>query len=210
MSADQVITLLKTLKHEHGINDITFYDDEFVIDKRRMMTVCDGIRELDITWTCEARVDQVNAEVLRSMKAAGCRLINYGIESGNQRILDTLRKHTTIGRIREAVESTLEAGIGAAGYFMLGCPGETKESMSETLNFSRDLNLTHAQFSICTPLPGSEMYSQYIENGGEVIDRYLGGDDCKVAFVSEELSAEDIIQAVNQGNGLFAQQEVKV
>lgn len=201
MPADRLCGLLRTLVEVHGIRDITFYDDEFTLDNRRLSMLCLGLEidQYDLTWTCEARVDMVNYQQFEMMKAAGCRLIYFGLESGNQDILNTLRKNTTLEQARSAVALCHEAGIQAAAYFMLGAPGETMQSIQDTLDFAEELALDHAQFSICTPLPGSQLYAEY---GNKSSGRYLGCG-AKPVMVSGAV-AERVVEAVEEGNQRWA------
>jgi len=196
MPGDELYSLVDSL-YWMGINDITFYDDEFPLNKKRLGDFCQLMiyNPLDITWTCESRVTSVTPWKLRKMKAAGCRLIYYGIESGNQEILNTLRKYISLEQIRRAVSMCHDAGIDVAGYFMLGSPGETRRSVQDTLAFADELALTHAQFSICTPLPGSRMYEQMGGNGSM---RYLG-NGVKPVFVHGAL-ADYVVQSVEEAN----------
>jgi radical SAM superfamily enzyme YgiQ (UPF0313 family) len=190
----------------YGIKDITFYDDDWSLDSKRAMELCNLMEDLKLTWTCEARVTSVNVPVLVSMKDAGCRLICYGIESGDQSILNLLQKDITLKQIQDAIFITHMAGIETAGYFMLGCPGETKESVRRTLQFAQDLKLCHAQFSVCNPLPGSALYLEYLQahTVPSYSDaRYLGGCDLPVPFASDELPADYILKAVEEGNAIF-------
>ncbi|MDP2767175.1 MAG: radical SAM protein, partial [Candidatus Methanoperedens sp.] len=113
-----------------------------------MLRLCEEIHErnIDVLWSCETRVDLINEELLKAMKKAGCYMIAYGIESGNQMILNNLRKKITIEQIRSAIELTHKAGIQSVGYFMLGSPWETPETIRETIDFTKSLKLDFAQF----------------------------------------------------------------
>ncbi len=126
------------------------------LKQKRVMQLVNKLREqnLDIQWTCEARVNIVTEELLRAMKKAGCYMIAYGIESGNQMILNNLRKNITIEQIKSAIVATHKAGIQSVGYFMFGSPGETPETIRQTIDF--------AQFSVTTPFPGTDLYDLYL------------------------------------------------
>lgn len=200
MRPDDVARLLESLCTEYQIKDITFYDDEFTIDRTRVIEICRLIKDFGLTWTCEARVDLVDGELLESMAGAGCRLIFYGIESGNQHLLDTLKKDITVEQVRITIRLTKMAGIQTAGYFMLGIPGETVDTINRTLQFCKELELDHAQFSICTPLPGSEMYQKC---GMPDTDGIYLGNGARSLFAQCSLATEDIEQAVEYGNSLF-------
>ena len=203
MPPAQVIQMIEGLVNDYGIKDITFYDDEFTLNHNRIMELCSIIsdRQFDLTWTCEARVDLVDVELLASMRRAGCRLIYFGIESGNQHILDKLNKCQALEDISRAVRLTHNTGMQAAGYFMLGCPDETRDSMKQTVDFSLELELEHAQFSVCCPLPGSELYKQYGDGKEWASYQYLA-DVPKVAY-GTELDINEIEVAVREANCLF-------
>lgn len=209
MPARKVGALLSSLVGQYGMKDLTFYDDEFTLDKTRVHTICEYIieRKFDLTWTCEARVDLIDQNLLEHMAAAGCRLICYGIESGNQAILDSLRKGITLDQIKTAVHITNQAGIQAAGYFMLGCPGETCGTMHETVDFARSLKLGHAQFSACSPLPGSVLYEQSGNNHDWSQYQYLSRLP-KILFTSSALSESDIENAVEAANAEYNQKSI--
>lgn len=165
-SAKRIVDEIEFLITQYDIQEIVFYDDSFTLNKKRILQLCSEIHERGITidWSCETRVDLIDDELLSAMKTAGCFLIAYGIESGNQVILDNLRKKITLRQIEDAVRKTQSAGIMIVGYFMLGSPGETPATIEETIRFSHILNLDFAQFSLLTPFPGTEIYSKYHTN----------------------------------------------
>lgn len=204
MLPGQVYGLLDTLCTQYGVRDLTFYDDEFTLDRRRVVEMCNLLvqRPLDLEWTCEARVDLVDMELLTVMRKAGCRLIYYGIESGDQHILDRLNKTITLARVDSAVRFTREAGIKAAAYFMLGCPGETRETMKRTVDYARELRLDHAQFSVCSPLPGSALYEQYGRGKDWGRFQYLGGGE--KACCSTEVGLDEVEAAVESANAEYS------
>lgn len=209
MPPGNVIQLLTDLYNDYGIRDITFYDDEFTISADRTNGLCSELFDsgLDITFTCESRIDSIlkPALSLSLLKDAGCRLIYFGIESGNQSILNTLNKRTTLPQIREAIAMTQDAGIQAAGYFMFGAPGETKETIKETIDFSRSLNLDHAQFSTCSPLPGSKLYDEYVKTHDihNWQDFQYLSKSSKVMFTTDELTADYLEKVTEEANAYY-------
>ncbi|MCD6371797.1 MAG: cobalamin-dependent protein [Candidatus Aenigmarchaeota archaeon] len=146
---------------ERKIKEIVFYDDIFTFNKKRVIEFCKLLISsgLNIKWKCESRVDLVDKEMLIWMKKAGCYMIAYGIESGNQKILDYLKKGFSIKQIKDAVKITKKVGIKILGYFILGAPGEGIDEIKNTIKFAKLLNIDYAQFSILTPYPGSEIFS---------------------------------------------------
>ncbi len=149
------------------INDFFIWAETFVVDKEYVASLCRAIIEkgLSISWTSNSRVDTVDPDLLWLMARAGCWMISFGIESGNQRILDGVGKGTNLKQAREAVRSAREAGIKTVGHFILGLPGETKESMEETIKYACSLGLDLAQFYCAVPFPGSRLYDHALEEG---------------------------------------------
>jgi len=149
-----------------GIKEIFIFDDTFSVRKKRVLDICDEIkkRKIDISFAIRTRIDLVDKEMITELKKAGCERIQYGIESGVQRILDKINKGIDIQQIKKVVKLTKESEITTYADFMIGLPGETKTDILKTLNFANELNLDFAQFSITTPLPGTELYGLGIKN----------------------------------------------
>jgi len=159
-SPENIIEEIEYLKEKYKVKEIIFYDDSFTINKEQTIKLCQLIidKKIDISFKCETRVNLVDKDLLLLMKKAGCYLLGFGIESGSQRVLDILKKGITIEQVKEAVKITKEAGIDVLGYFMIGVPGETEQEIKKTIDFSKELNLDYAQFSIATAYPGTELY----------------------------------------------------
>ncbi len=165
--AERVFTCIKHLHERFGINDIIIHDDAFVLNRQRVEQVCDLLlsSNLGVTWGCNSRVNLVDRELLRFMKRAGCWQIGYGIESGSQRVLDTINKGVTIAQIKEAVFATHETGIRTRGFFMIGHPGETVESIRDTIKLATSIPVDDFQITFFTPLPGAEIHRRAHEYG---------------------------------------------
>jgi len=163
-SPENLVSELKLLIETYGIRNFYFIDDLFTLDVKRLNALMDLFiqDELDILWQCLARVDRVTPEILNKMAAAGCREIHYGIESGNQEIIDRVGKHITLEQVRNAISWTAAAGIRGKGYFMLGLPGDTEETMEQTIQFATLLDLDDAMFSLTTPFPGTRMWDDLV------------------------------------------------
>lgn len=159
-SPENIVDEIEFLIGKYKIKEIQFYDDVFTIDKKRVQMICSEIKErkLDFSWTCETRVNLVSKDILRKMKQAGCYMIAYGVESGSQRILNTLKKDITIKQIYNAFKITKEEKLRILAYFMLGTPGENEADIRKTINFAKDLNPDYVQFSLTTPYPGTELF----------------------------------------------------
>ena len=166
-SGRRVAEEAKLLQDDYGIREICFYDDTFTVVKREVRAFCDALDELgvDLTWSCFSRVDAVYEEMLRRMSSAGCHQVMYGIESASAEVLENINKRTDLARAEEAVRLSKKAGLDVRAAFMLGSPGETEESMEESLAFAKRLNPELAIFNITTPYPGTEMHRWAAENG---------------------------------------------
>ena len=150
-----------------GIRHFFIWADTFTVDRAYVMEFCEELRHqgLAIRWTCNSRVDTVDQEMLYAMAQAGCWMISYGIESGNQGVLDAIQKKITLQQSHEAVKMAKQAGLQVAGHFVLGFPGETEKTMHETITFAAALDVDIAQFYCATPFPGSELYTRAVQQG---------------------------------------------
>lgn len=159
-SAEYICRMIEHLVERYGVKHLLFYDDLFAASLTRLNTICNTIieRKFNISWSCDAKVDAVTPESLALMKRAGCWEIAFGIESGSQRILDLVCKGITIAEIERGVKMTHEAGIKVKGLFMMGHPGETRETIKETIDMACRLPFDHINISKLTPYPGSEIY----------------------------------------------------
>ncbi|MGD8561707.1 MAG: radical SAM protein [Desulfarculaceae bacterium] len=159
-SADYVLNMIEHLIGQYGINDFLIYDDTFMALKKRTRRICEEIisRGWKIHWSCCARVDIVDPEILALMKKAGCWQIEYGIESGNQDMLDFMKKRIKLEQIERALKWTKSAGIETRGNFIFGFLGETKKTLQDTIDFALKVDLDYFQQTFLTPYPGSEIY----------------------------------------------------
>ena len=167
MSPKRVLKELCYLKYKLGITHLTFDDANFTAHKDRLIEICENIIKegLGIKWACSSTIvnlDDIN--VLTLMKKAGCDVIFYGVESGNEEILNKV-KRVTKSKVKNVVNMTRKAGIKPHCSFMLGLPGDTKETMDETVNFAIELDPASASFSIAVPYPGTPMYDEYSSKG---------------------------------------------
>jgi len=190
-SAEYVVDQMGLLVRRFGIRDLTIYDDIFPLAKPRLLRVCELIREkgLDLTWSCNSRVNYADPESLRAMKAAGCWQIGYGIESGDQEILDRIAKRTKLSDIERAARLTDEAGIRVKGFFMMGLPGETEETVRRTIDFACRLPLSDYQTCFFTPLPGTAVTAD-LPRWGTLDDDWRKMNLLNPVFVPHGFTAE--------------------
>lgn len=150
-----------------GVRHIIFVDDLFTVRRQRVVELCEAILAggLRFTWSCNSHPNLLDAPTLALMRRAGCWQIAYGIESGSQRVLDTVKREVRIPRMRETLRLTRAAGIRTKGYLMLGHPTETRESLAETEAFLRTVELDMAQITKFTPYPGTPAYTTIHRHG---------------------------------------------
>lgn len=198
-SPETVMNEVRECYARYNIREIDFFDYDFCVDRRRVEAICDGLirSNLDVTWACRTRVDYVDEALLRKMKAAGCSRIYFGIESGVQEILDRLNKGIRLQQIRDAIETTRSLGIMALGFFLVGSPGETRETFRQTVRFAKSLKLDYVQFSKLTAKPLTPYWRQMVSNTGMDYWReyILGGTEDKplprpwTSLTNEEIDA---------------------
>jgi len=145
-----------------GYDRISFADDVFTMKRERVLRVCQEIRHrgLDFKWECLGRVDALDGPTALEMKAAGCTRIFFGIESGNEAMLELMNKKITTGEARRAVEAAHRAGLEVGAFFILCYPGDTDDTVLETLRFATSLPLDYLGLSMPYPLPGTELYKR--------------------------------------------------
>jgi len=146
------------------VKEIFFDDDTFTIGKERVLALCEKFKPLNFTWSCTSRV-HVDLETLQAMRAAGCRLFIVGFESGNPQILKNIKKGASVEQAREFMKNCKKAGIVVHGDFIIGLPGETRETIEESLQFAKELDCETIQVSIAHAYPGTEFYDFAQANG---------------------------------------------
>lgn len=194
-SSEYVLDIIGYLIKNFGIKEIIFEDDQFLIKKKRVAKICEGILKAkwNISWCCSGRVNSVNnSELLNLMKRSGCWQISYGIESGNQKILDFAKKAITINQIEKAVHLTNEAGILSKGYFIFGLPYETEDTMKKTIHFAKHIPLNDISAFTLTPFPGSKMYD-IAEQHGTIDKDFEKMNLLDVVYVPNGLSKEKLL-----------------
>ena len=149
-----------------GINNIHMYADLFTVSREQVVGLCKLMIEenINLKWTCNSRVDYVDREMLKLMGEAGCWLISWGIESGNEAILKRARKGADPKKAKRALKWAHEAGIKNWGYFIIGLPGETEETIQDTIAFSKSLPLDIGLFHIAAPYPGTPFFFEVVKN----------------------------------------------
>ena len=163
-SAERTVEEIKRLIG-FGFKEFHINDDMFTTNLDRAKKICRMMIEqnLKIHWNCSngIRVDRVDEEIFPLMKKAGCYRVAFGVESGNQEILNKIDKQQTLEQIRTAFKLAKKAGLERTGFFMFGLPGEKEENLKETIKFAKELNPDIAKFDIMIPLPSTPIYKEW-------------------------------------------------
>ena len=192
-SVDRIIEELKELKDKYGSSQVNLEADTLTIDRKFLLELCQAmVREgLNLSWTCESRVDTVDEEMLRAMKRAGCWQISYGVESGSQRLLEIIQKGVTREQVAKTFLLTRKVGITIRGFFMLGLPTETPAESRETIEFARRLDPLWAQFTVTVPYPGTPLFES-LDGEGKIrhydwshYNTWGGWADTKLPYVPD-------------------------
>ncbi len=169
-----VVDEIEMINRELGFQEINIVDDTFTVKESHVEAICQGIRDrgLDITWSVYSRVDTISPRVLNTMKEAGCTWVCFGLESGSQKILDTIKKRITTAKSREGVKMATESGLNVLASFILGLPGEDRETASQTVGLAKELFDTYKVsygFHLLAPMPGTEVRERAGEYGIRIL-----------------------------------------
>ena len=159
-SPKNVVDEMEWLKNKHKPDAFTFHDETFTFDKKRVLKICEGIknRNINVPWDCSTRADQISTDILGKMKNANCQLVSFGVESGSQEILNAMKKGTTVEQNEKAIRMTKKVGLSVTISVIIGYPGETKDTLQQTLDFIRRTEPDDVHMSLATPYPGIELY----------------------------------------------------
>ncbi|MFH0985370.1 MAG: radical SAM protein [Candidatus Omnitrophota bacterium] len=170
-SPERVVNDLRELVDRYHVREIHFYDDDLTLNRKRAVEFMERLiaAKLDLIWSCTTRCDLVDAELLGLMKKAGCWMVCYGVESGDDTLRETVNKGISRKQIEQAFRETKCAGIKVTGYFIIGLPGETERTAKATMDFMDQLNPHYVNCGVMAVFPGSPFYFD-IQSG-----KYGGG-----------------------------------
>lgn len=169
-----VVDEIEMINRELGFQEINIVDDTFTVKEPHVNAICQGIRDrnLKITWSVYSRVDTINPRMLKTMTEAGCNWACFGLESGSQKILDTIKKRITTEKSREAIRMATESGLNVLASFILGLPGEDPETADQTVSLAKELFDTYKVsygFHLLAPMPGTEVRERADEYGIRIL-----------------------------------------
>lgn len=164
---ERIVEELRESVERYGVREFLFHGDTFTINKRWLKELCDRIVDagLDIHWGCNSRVDTIDDERAQAMKRAGCWVVAFGIEHGDQTMLDKMKKNATTDQAREAVACCKRNGLRVHCFMVIGLPWETHETLETTYRFLRELDPDFFDFNLATPLPGTELHEIALREG---------------------------------------------
>lgn len=195
MSAAKVVA---DIEHylSNGMREIYYRDETFTADRQRVLDICAAIvaKGIKFTWICNARVDTVDYEMLAAMKQAGCHLIKFGAESGDQGVLDAVKKGISLEQTRQAFAWCRQLGIDTHAHFMVGMPGDTHDTMESTLALAVEIQPSTATFGICTPYPGTPLFRDVVRQDSSIGD---GTDNAAMERLHVEGSYNTLYCAVD-------------
>lgn len=208
-SPENVLAEMEFLIDKYGIREFFVLDENFTLQKDRVMKICDMIIEknLDILFRCPSgvRADIMDREMLEKLKAAGMYKASFGIESASEEILKRAKKNLDLNKVKDAVKLCKEVGVETVGYFIIGLPGETIHTAMKTIKFAKELPLNDAMFFIATPLPATEFYDWTVEKGflQETDWSKYKFSSYKSVCKTDDLTSEQIVNLVRLANRQF-------
>jgi anaerobic magnesium-protoporphyrin IX monomethyl ester cyclase len=193
-SPKNVLDELEWLRDEYGAEGISFQDDTLTFDRKRILEICDGIieRKIRLPWGCGTRADTVTKEILAKMRTAQCNEVCFGVESGCQRIRDALKKRVSTEQCENAIKWAKEVGMFVTVSVILGYPGETKETLQQSLDFVRKVEPDDVWLCHATPYPGTELRALVESNGWKMSDDWTLYNTMHPIFEDPLLPAEEI------------------
>lgn len=194
-----IVDEIEFLMKEYDINGIIFNDDMFDLKRNRVFDLCDEIirRKLIVVWGCNSRVNHADKKVYQKMYEAGCRYVAFGVEFGNQNILDFVQKDITIEQIRNAINLAKSVGLRTVGYSMIGMIGENERTISETIEFAKSLDLDSGGFSIVIPFPGTILFDLAAKEGFVDENSSWQANNTQINL-TKDLTREQLNRLVNQ------------
>ncbi len=194
-SAEYVLDVVKELHQRFGVNDIQFEDDNFMLNRRRLVEICDLLESerLPVTWSCQTRADTLELDILERMRCAGCWMLLLGIESGSHDVLELMGKDCGPDQVREAVETIHRTELKCKGFFITGFLNETMDSLSQTRRLIRDVPLDDISLHYFVPFPGSKSHDM-APRYGRLVQDWDRMNYYEPVFVPDGLTELDLVE----------------
>lgn len=194
-SAESMVELIKMLRYRYGVRQIYFYDDTFTSVPKTVRTFCEKMiaDKVDVKWICYARGDMFKDPLVELMARAGCHQILVGIESGSDTLMKDIGKPIKKEHYKDMVDLAHKHGMEVRGSFIIGHLNETRDTMEETLQFAKDIDLDFFQVNILTPYPGTQLYREAKEKGLLLHEEYDKYGQNEVILKLNHLAPEDVL-----------------
>ena len=209
-SPANVVAEIKHCYEKFGINEFFFFDDLFNINKKRLMEMCEAIKNLPfkIIWSFRGRINSLDEEALRVCKEAGCNRIHFGVEAGTERILQLYKKGIKLEDVQKVFDLCRKVGMETVANFIIGAPTETRAEMDATFKFARSLNPTFVEFHVLVPYPYTEIYKTMLGSGLLKEDAWQAfalnpQPGFKPPLCEQTLSADDLYKLLNEAYRSF-------
>jgi len=201
-----VVDEMKLLIDRFGAREIRFMDDTFTMDMDRVFELCEKMIKMGISvpWTCLTRVNRVTPELLRTMKKAGCWQVIYGLESGDDKMLERMKKGVTVRDNEKAVRMAKKAGLNVRATFVFGMPGETVDSIKRTVEFAKRVDLDVVNFFTVILYPGNELYGIAKKEGKILHSDYehytslIDAEETKLHYIPEDMTERELKNSIVQ------------
>jgi len=199
-SPQYLVDEMEHLAKDFGAREIFFVGSTFTTSRAKTMEFLDELesRNLDLLWTCSTRVDVVDRELLARMKKAGCWAVRFGIESGNQEVLNFIKKGITLEQVRKAVKIANDVNIHTKGFFMIGHLIDTPETIRDSIDFAKSLPLGDITVQINTPLPNTEQFERVHEFGEMDINDYSKFSYFQPVYIPNGMTEEQLVKLHRQ------------
>lgn len=195
-SVENVVDEIQECVDKYGIRDFLFHGDTFTLHKKWLINLCKEIlnRGLDVHWGCNSRVDTIDDERAEWMRKAGCWVVAFGFEHGSQEMLDKMKKGARVEKAYDAVNVCRRNGLQVHGFFVIGMPWETQETLEKTYQFVKSLDTDYFDFNIAYPLPGTEYYDIVKRDNLFEVPDPLSGSYSQAAVRTYELSSAELTE----------------
>lgn len=210
-SAENVLDELGYLKEKYGYKAFGIYDDNFTVNRQRLIDICQGLihRKMKMVWRCYSRVDTLDEGLLKLMKKAGCFEICFGVESGCQKSLDLMKKNIKVEVSEKVIKLCKKIGILCKAFIMLGFPWETKEDIETTIAFIERIVPDDVQFMCVTPMTNTKLWRLVRERGYQ-IDEYIDYTRFNNAvYGTENFTKEELDSYVSQARQRYKKAKIK-
>ena len=209
-SAQNILDEIKLLINNYKNKSIVFNDDSFNIDAKRVIELCNLMinENLDILWSTSIRVDLITDKIAQIMKKSGCYNVSIGVESANNEVLEKMNKHNTKEKIYAGIQILRKADIDVMGQFMIGNPGDTLETVKESIEFAKTSNLTGAEFYTALPYKDSLLY-EYVQSNGKMLTNQesytFHNINPRIIYETPEFSYDQRLKAISLAieNGFY-------